>query len=298
MVAAGYHSIGGVEYHALAANIYDLNHQIKVTRSNILNIDRIPTVDLLWASPPCPAFSIANTRRGETNKDIDLAKHISKLMIDSRPKSIAIENVRGYQHSKSLKIILDRLRSNGYTIDINMYNAANYGVPSTRERLIVRATLGNLSPVVRTHQKPSHQIGLFDLPNWASWWEVVKDRIYELPASQLTKNQLRSIENSARSKILIERVGYYGGNPSIYAEDIPAPTIRSAPHCDDKGSYRVAANILDGYECYAADIKCLAAWQSFPPEYRWSENRGQAGRAIGNAVPCRLAQKIAESFGD
>lgn len=332
MVAAGYTSIGGVEWHAPAADIYDANHDAKLTRANILDIRSIPSVDLLWMSPPCPAFSIANTKRGETDADTALATHIVKLAVDSRPRSIAIENVRGYQSSRSLAIIIEALGSAGYKIDSAIYNAANYGTPTTRQRLIVRATLGELEQVAKTHQKPSNQLSLFGLPGWISWWGVVCDRVEELPRSQLTENQKLSVvavdskilvdgigNNHGSSyttlvdcepantitastakhphRIMIERVGYYNGTPNQY-QDCPAPTIRSAPHCDDKGAYRVAYNILDNYDCYAADIKCLAAWQGFPPDYNWLDNRAQAGRGIGNSVPPPLARAIASSLNN
>jgi hypothetical protein len=47
MIAAGYTPIGGLEHHAPASDIYDLNHPVPITRANILDIDSIPTVDLL-----------------------------------------------------------------------------------------------------------------------------------------------------------------------------------------------------------------------------------------------------------
>lgn len=328
MKLAGYRSVGGIEWYHLAANIYDANHSIPIFRSNIHDVRSIPSVDLLWISPPCPSFSIANINKGETCKDIALATHIANLISDNNPLHISIENVRGYRDSRSLQIIIDRMTQLGYSIDVAIYNAADYGTPTTRQRLIVRASLDKLRPVVKTHQKPSNQVGLFDLPSWISWWDVVRDRVSELPVSKLTDNQARSIDNKighklvdgighdnhfgCRSvnepsltitasinkhpiKLLIERCGYRG-SPNIY-HNAPAPTIRSAQHIDDKGSYRVAYNILDNYDCYAADVKCLAAWQGFPADYDWCDNRGEAGRAIGNAVPPPLAKAIALSFG-
>jgi DNA (cytosine-5)-methyltransferase 1 len=308
MVAAGYRSIGGIEYHAPAADIYDLNHATPVTRANILDIDRIPTVDLLWISPPCPAFSIANPNRGETPKDIALARHIIKLAIESRPRSIAIENVRGYINSQSLSLIQAALDRSGYRVDDLVYNAANYGTPSTRMRLIVRSSLDRLSEVKQTHCSPRRsnntQMSMFDrLPNWVSWYEAIANRIEDLPRSELTANQKMAISSNTATtlkdpnRILIERVGYYNGEPNTYRSDIPAPTIRAHQHIDDRGTYRVSHNIIDNGDVYAADIQCLATWQSFPVDYQWGSHRGESGRAIGNAVPPKLAEAIARSFG-
>lgn len=334
MEMAGYRSIGGIEYHHPAADIFDQNHNIPLVRSNIHNIRSIPSIDLLWISPPCPSFSIANINKGETDRDIALATHIADLISSSNPRHIAIENVRGYRDSRSLQIIIDRLTEMGYSIDIAIYNAADYGTPTTRQRLIVRSSLDKLHRVIKTHQKPCAQMGLFDLPSWISWWDAVGDRVGELPRSRLTDNQIRSLDNyqqkgrlvklpcivdSANSRgdearlsvwesdrpcwtitgtsiiLLIERCGYRD-SPNVY-HDVPSPTIRSMQHIDDKGSYRVAYNIIDSYDCYDADVKCLAAWQGFPSDYDWGDNRGEAGRSIGNAVPPPLAKAIALSFG-
>lgn len=335
MIAAGYTSLGGIEYHQPAADIYNLNHKVPVTVADILSIEKIPTVDLLWMSPPCQSHSIANTKRGETQKDLELGYHLATLIRGSKPRSIALENVRGYAKSKSLSIILGALEDLGYEIQSSIECAANYGAPTTRERLIVRASLDPISPLVHTHQKASNQLGLFSLPAWVSWWDAIEDRIDELPTSNLTDNQIKVLEQQyihtpqilvdtcntrsgrytsrssqepsytitrrlgdfpSYSRVLIERVGYYNGKPKTYEDNLPSPTIRSAQHIDDKGSYRVAYNILDRYDCYAADIKCLAAWQSFPADYQWGCNRGEAGRAIGNAVPPALSAAVAKSF--
>ncbi len=371
MTTAGYKSLGGIEYHQPAANIYSLNHPHPVTVADILTIDSIPTVDLLWLSPPCPSFSIVNANRGETDNDRALAHHLARLIKDSRPNSVAIENVRGYEHSQSLAIIISTLWGLGYEVRRSIECAANYGTPTTRERLIVRASMTKMRDLIHTHQKPSNQLSLFALPDWVSWWEAIADFFEDLPRSKLTENQVKILEEqgiiapmlvngdgnrynssyttrtatlpaptitatqskhpmrilvdvcnprggdytirsyqqpshtitakqgsrvSSNSKILIERVGYYNGEPHAYADTIPAPTIRASQHIDDRTSYRVAYNVVDAYDCYAADIRCLAAWQGFPRDYRWGNNKGEAGRSIGNAVPPPLAKSIAKSF--
>lgn len=372
MKQAGYTNIFGIEYHQPAADIYNLNHPHPVTVADILTIQSIPTVDLLWLSPPCPSFSLANADRGETENDLNLARHLAKLITDSRPNSIAIENVRGYAQSQSLSIIIATLLELAYEVRQSIECAANYGTPTTRERLIVRASMTPMRDLIPTHQKPSNQMSLFALPDWVSWWDAIEDFWDDLPRSRLTENQARILQAqgiiapllvngdgnknysslttrtatlpaatitatiakhpmrilvdvcnprggdytirsheqpshtitakqgnrvSSNSKILIERVGYYNGEPHTYPDTIPAPTIRASQHIDGfRGSYRVAYNVVDNYDCFAADIRCLAAWQGFPCDYQWGSNKGEAGRAIGNAVPPMLSLAVAKSF--
>lgn len=343
---------GGVEYYQPAADIYNANHSVPVTVANILDIDRLPdNIDLLWASPVCKSFSRANRKRGETDLDTKIASHVARLMVGARPRHIAIENVRDYIGSDSFNILWAALAGAGYNLDDRIYNCADYGVPTTRERLVIRASLEPLGKVVRTHRDPianridANQLTLFPverLPDWIGWYEAIADRLEDLPESRLTQKQKMAIcerfNNSlpiylpskmlvdttrsrpgqgstvlapeapaftitaeagkrlvTRSRILVERVGYFG-TPKIYA-DCPMPTIRAAPHIDDRGSYRVVYNIIDEkYRVFAADIRCLAAWSGFPPDYKWGDNRGEAGRSIGNSVPPNLAKAIALSF--
>lgn len=287
----------------------------------------------------CPSFSVANQNRGEKDNDIALAQHVAKLMVESRPRHIAIENVRAYGKSKSLAIIYEALVNAGYDITSSIECAANYGAPTTRERFIFRATLGTLGPIVQTHFNPAKQKQqeLFGAkPSWNGWWDAIAEFWDDLEPSHLTENQIKAIAHklpnpklgpsqvlmandngrggrryvrtgerpahtitaaSKNDRVLIERVGYYNGNPGTWQPEVPSPTIRSSQHIDDKGSYRVAYNIVDGYDCYKADIRCLASWQGFPADYNWGKNRGEAGRAIGNAVAVQMAMAVAKSFG-
>lgn len=340
MSIAGYQSLGGIEWHKPAAMLANANlfHTSAVSVCDILLIDKIPTVDLLWISPPCPSFSIANSNRGETEKDLILARHLAKLIRQSKPRAIALENVRGYANPKyqSLGIIKEAMRAIGHTVEQSIECAANYGVPQSRERLIVRSSASPMSPLSRTHCRPSDQLPLLPMPNWISWWQAIQPFASTLPKSNLTGNQLKVLaeSNSFPAKhllidgkgnrnqstytirevempcltitasidkhpirILIERCGYRD-DPKIYQYDRPAPTIRSHTHYDDHGCYRVALDVMDSHDVYSADVRALAAWQGFPIDFDWGGSRAEAAKAIGNAVPPPLAKAVALSFSN
>lgn len=286
MLTAGYDSIGGVEYHKPAVQIYNLNHEVKITPQNLLEVSNIPSVDLLWISPPCPSYSQANPKRGETKNDLDLARKIATLIRVSRPSNIALENVRGYHKSQSLSIILTTLHKLCYKVDLQMLKAEDYGNPSHRERFILRASFQTLEPI-------------FGVAQQSGWFKAYLGLNHGLALSKLTDKQLETLEmssyNTHNTPLLMERCGYYN-TPKVWTKDRLAPTIKAHSHHDGKGSYRVAYNILEGGVCYTADTQCLAAWQSFPKTYQWGIDRGEAGRSIGNAVPPCLAKAVAESF--
>lgn len=313
MLQAGFLPIGGIEYHQAAANIYNLNHVTPVAVADVMDVDRIPTVDLLWISPPCPSFSIASVHRGETDRDVSMANQVARLIVESRPRSVAIENVRGYAQSQSLRIILDRLASAGYKIAQSIECAADFGAPTTRSRLIVRATLDRLATLTPTHQRRSAQLSLFPLPSWVSWWDAIADRVHELPKSRLTDRQKATLINQGiELPLLVDSIGNdRHSSYTVRSCDAPAHTITATIHkhpirilvdlnnpvlIERVGYYRVSHNVWDGVECLSADVRCLAAWQGFPRDYQWGDNRGEAVKAIGNAVPPPLASAVAKSF--
>ncbi len=294
MAMAGFKPVFGLEYDPAIAGLFQLNHPAELLCSDILKVNLIPSVELLWVSPPCPSFSIANRKRGETANDIALASHIAMLMVGANPQHIAIENVPGYAQSHSFGVLHTALVLAGYQVDSAIYNAANYGVPQKRRRLIVRASRGNWGAVIPTHSQDIEQLGLFGSQKpWQTWLEAIED--IQLEAGGLTENQRKAIGAIAPQNLLIERTGYRG-KPKFWQAE-PAPTIRSHIHYDGKGCFRTAYNILrSGGQCLKANIQCLAAWQSFPINYKWGDCKTTAAKAIGNAVPPLLAEAIARSF--
>jgi DNA (cytosine-5)-methyltransferase 1 len=139
----------------------------KYTSEQILAYAEIPRerkVDVIFGGPPCQAFSSAGTRKGlEDSRGNVFLKYI-EIIKEILPTYIVIENVRGllsaeapysddlsYDECTSLSIkpikggvllhILKMLRSVGYTISFELYNAANFGAPQIRERVVRLAIL-------------------------------------------------------------------------------------------------------------------------------------------------------------
>lgn len=158
-------------------------HEIKAA-SGLSQEDEI---DVMVGGPPCQAFSTAGARRGFEDERGNAFLRYVDLILELRPKYAVIENVRGLlsapishtPHAErvgdwtpeidelpggALLHVLNILRSGGYGVSFNLYNSANFGVPQSRERLIILCSrdgkrLPNLKP---THSKD----GEFGLPKW------------------------------------------------------------------------------------------------------------------------------------
>lgn len=192
-IASGYTPIFGVEYDPRIAAIANHNLGGHVRVMNVLEANPLdfPRVDLLHASPPCPSFSTAKVGGEETELDIALARKVAEFITIMRPRSFTTENVQGYRHSQSFKIICNALRLSGYQYRVVILNAQNYGVPQSRVRLFVMASLGILpSAPLKTHSAATdEQETLFEkaLPAPIGWYEAIEDLIPTLPLAYKRK---------------------------------------------------------------------------------------------------------------
>jgi DNA (cytosine-5)-methyltransferase 1 len=171
----------------------------QVARDNGLNIHTADVtevdpswyerVDVLHASPPCPNFSVAKTGGEETDEDVSLAEATVRFADEIEPQLFTLENVWGYRKSRSWKLIREHLQRSGYDWNAWKMNAANYGVPQTRKRMIVAARKDGPRPKrpPATHAEEPSSGGLFggDLNEWVGWYEAIDDLIPDLPETEL-----------------------------------------------------------------------------------------------------------------
>jgi DNA (cytosine-5)-methyltransferase 1 len=171
----------------------------QVARDNGLNIHTADVtevdpswyerVDVLHASPPCPNFSVAKTGGEETDEDVSLAEATVRFADEIEPQLFTLENVWGYRKSRSWKLIREHLQRSGYDWNAWKINAANYGIPQTRKRMIVAARRGGPRPKKppATHAENPSSGGLFgsDLNEWVGWYEAIEDLIPDLPETEL-----------------------------------------------------------------------------------------------------------------
>jgi site-specific DNA-cytosine methylase len=200
LAAAGFRVVAGVEIEPEIAAIANKNLGNHVRVGDVLEArpEDYPSCDLLHVSPPCTRASVANSKAVESELDIAFAGKIVEFLRVLRPAHFTLENVRGYQRFKAYRIVLDGLRQLGYQVSTHILNAASYGVPQTRIRLIVMASLnGRPSKPSPTHQKAQEsQQGLFEsrLPRWVGWYEAIEDLIDTLPESRFAEWQLRRLK--------------------------------------------------------------------------------------------------------
>jgi DNA-cytosine methyltransferase len=260
-IAAGLTPIWAVESDNNIADCYERNFGNHVIRDLVQNVDysQLPPVWLMHMSPVCTNASIANSKGKETEFDIDIAKACVRAIRQNKPINVTIENVRGYQRFKAYRIVLDGLKELGYQVGAYILNSANYGVPQTRIRLIVMASLSKSpSKPLPTHQKAGEgQAGLFstDLPKWVGWYEAIEDLIPDLPESKFADWQLSRLP--AELSTMLVGAGGYDGTVAQAKEDSPCFTITANQNQKDQLRAFII-NESSTMECRAANEPCAS----------------------------------------
>jgi len=115
-------------------------------------------LDVMVGGPPCQGFSINAPIRTESDPRNHLFRHYVRLVLEGlRPKFIVFENVPGlisHEDGKTLQNVIQAFGDAGYEVTFKVLNAAHYGVPEERWRLIILGT--RLNGVVPTLPTPEH----------------------------------------------------------------------------------------------------------------------------------------------
>jgi len=208
MSAAGIEMLWGIELEDDIAEVARMNglpiHTADVTTADPSQYER---VDCLHASPVCKSFSAAKTDAKELQVDIDAAEATARFIEHIRPEIFTLENVWQYRGSVSWSIIYKCLMRLGYGVGHAKLCAADYGVPQTRERMIVWALKDGriLSPPTPTHAENPPEPGLFGdvLPKWIGWYGAIEDLIPGLPESELAPWQLKRLPEELRTLLIM-----------------------------------------------------------------------------------------------
>jgi len=306
LIAAGFNVLGAVEEDSVAAAAYGYNFPgVPISVSDIEAIDprkyrrqlglAVGELALLAGCPPCQGFSSLRTRNG-SRRIRDKRNHLVLQMIrfaaEFQPKVVLMENVPGVLRTKTFKSFCTALRKLGYQISFQVADAARFGVPQRRRRMLLLAGRG------------------FDLPfpPGASTTVSVRDAIGELPQVGTSQDPLHEFgeDRSEGVRKLIKAIPKNGGGRFDLPRDLQLKChLNFSGHKDTYGRMRwdaVGPTITTG--CYnpskgrflhpEAD-RCItmreaALLQSFPASFVLPEGIGktQAARMIGNAVPPEL----------
>lgn len=219
---AGLTHLWGIEYDDDIANVARDNG-FHVITADVMSVDpaTLETPDVLHASPVCKRASVANQSAElnedgtkEAPEDIAAGEKVAQFIEVMQPRAFTLENVFAYRNFKAFKIICHALDRGGYMWDFDNLNSADYGVPQTRRRLVLRAVRGALLPNLPQPER------------WVGWYEAIDDLVPTLPESQFAKWQLARLPEAIKSFI---SPGVTAWTPPTEATE-PIFTIQSSTH--------------------------------------------------------------------
>ena len=142
---AGFRHAAAIELDADACETLRRNRgdEWKIVEDDVANIDghAYACVDLLAGGVPCPPFSIAGKQLGRGD-DRDLFPQALRLVAESRPRAVLLENVKGlstHRFDGYRAQVLDSLGQLGYRAWWNLVSASDHGVPQLRPRFLLVA---------------------------------------------------------------------------------------------------------------------------------------------------------------
>ncbi|MFZ3342108.1 MAG: DNA cytosine methyltransferase [Terriglobales bacterium] len=315
-------------------------------------------VDLLAGGPPCQPFSIGGKHKGPLDSR-DMFPEVVRAMRELKPRAVLVENVRGLlresfakyfeyvtlqmrypeivlkpdedwtAHLSRLERQYTRGRDKGlyYNIVFRPINAANYGVPQKRERVIIVGFRSDLG-VEWSFPNATHSFDALLRDQWVTgdYWERHKipkrkrpgvhdrnkDRVDRLKAEQTLfepeEKPWRTVRDAIADLPDPERddcSGFHNHqhNPGARSYtghtgsqlDEPAKTLKAGDHGVPGGENTLL--MPDGSLRYLT-VRESARLQTFPDEYIFDCAWTEAMRQLGNAVPVLLGETIATGIRD
>lgn len=300
---AGFSVIGAVDVSPLAIEAFEANHpETRAWRRDVRGLSPADMMDqlgiepgqldLLAGCPPCQGFSSMRTHRQGTHVEDRrnvLVAQFARFTEALQPRALMMENVPGLREDRRLKLMLARLRSRGYELHYDVLDAADFGVPQRRKRLVLIAMRGRMVPfappgkrmatvadalrglpIAGESSDPLHDHGEQRTP-------AVRDLIRQIPVDGGSRADL----GSEKQLQCHQRVkGWYDVYGRMSWGKL-APTITGGCINPSKGRF------LHPEENRAITLREAALLQTFPPDYEFPLTRGkyQAADLIGNALP-------------
>lgn len=276
-----------VEYDEKISGVYRNNFGQHIVTADVRDVDPKELVkqidgevEYFHASPVCKNYSQAKSNHAEVELDKETAASTAEFINAVKPKVVTIENVKGYKDSDAMKTITDALDANGYTWDADVYNAADYGGYTNRERLIVRAVRDGKLPA--KPEKMAHKSG---------WYEAVADII---PTLTEKKN---GVANWMDVRLKADGIDWRNIDKPLY--------VMGSAYADGKIPHAFADELLPTLRTKSGDVilmpdgkvyramgRVLARVSGVSDDYKMPFSENLSHTIIGNGIPTQLTEHV------
>ena len=283
--AAGFNHLALIENDAACQATLRLNrpywHVPDGLDCDVATFDATPFrgIDLLSGGLPCPPFSVAGKQLGKDDER-NLFSHALRIIEESSPKAVMIENVRGFLDAVFIDyrhFLRNELHKLGYQTDWRLFNASDFGVPQLRPRVVIVA----LRSEYRDHF------------NWPDPILQRAPNVGETLRDLMGQNGWRYADTWAASADEIAPT-IVGGSKKHGGPDLGPTRARAAwttLGVDGRGIVD-AAPPVDFVGMPRLTVRMVARLQGFPDDWHFHGKKTAAYRQVGNAFPPPVAQAV------
>lgn len=293
---AGFNIIWANDFDKDAVKTYKENVDSNIIQGDINeNLDKIPSHDVLLAGFPCQPFSMMGSQKGFSDERGTLFFTIEKILRRHKPKIIVLENVKNLiTHDKGrtfekMKNILEN--DLGYSINAEILNTIDYGLPQTRRRVFI---VGFLKTEFNTEKNKF--IYPSPLPLEKTTFDLLDDDV----------DKKYFLSYKILPTILSDGSGNYKSKSEInlkIARPLTA-TMHKMHRANQDNYYEDVLNrkkFTDTEQRPISNVRRLTPnecrkLQGFPSDWKYVVSDTQLYRQFGNAVSVNVAYHLAESI--
>ncbi|WP_276272534.1 DNA cytosine methyltransferase [Haloarcula litorea] len=299
---AGYDVVAGVDVNEDFLPTFEHNHEDSLAiQADLGEVDPAAfyddhdidtdAVDVVVGGPPCKGFSIAGKRDPEDERNSLVGSFIDHVA-HVEPDVFVMENVPGIKSMEDgdvVRKIHQRYEEIGYSVKHETLNAADYGVPQARRRVVFVGRADGEVPTFpdRTH-RPSEQTTLSSAA--LEPYVTVREALVEKEIEGLPNH-----ETTDHSDDMVERIAEVDHGDSLY-ESFGDSWRRLEP---DEPAFTVKENhnapFIHPTEDRVGTVRECAILQTFPDDYEFQGPKSTQLKIVGNAVPVRLGRVVAEA---
>ena len=276
---AGIETIWANDFNHDACETYRLWSDAEVAEGDISKMDFsiLPNADVILGGFPCQGFSLAGPRKIDDSRN-SLYRHFVRLVEIKKPPVFVAENVKGIL-TLGNGTIIDAIKSDfenkGYKVQAKLLNAADYGVPQDRQRVIIVGVRNDISIEYKYPEPVSNKVTLRDAIG--DMPEPLPEEVCTAPYSSryMSRNRKRDWDEVSFT--------------------IPAMAKQVALHPSSPDMKKINKDLwmFGEGETRRLSYKEAAAIQTFPKDMIFCGDLTSKYKQIGNAVPVKLAEAIA-----
>ena len=325
------------------ATAYSLNHPtVKVYNKDIKDFSlkdltndfdiHEGDIDIVIGGPPCQAYSTVGKRLADDPRG-KLFQEYFRVLSEIRPKIFIFENVKGLlsiQGGELFAQIISLFQSLGYNVKWKLLNAADYGTPQIRERVIIVGSLMDdrfeypmpthrdveSTNLYNAHLKPYVTLGeaIGDLPHIKSGercsvYNSTPQTEYQKIMRDGASQELADHETPKNNEKLVRLMEALpdGGTPMDIPEELRPTSGFANTYCRlwwDRPSTTITRNLscpsssrcIHPREARPLSTREGARLQGFPDTYIFYGTRSEKNLQIGNAVPTQLSTALKDAI--